>query len=356
MEEILRTATAVLGTSVADPVDLGGSARSTAARCVTGDGGTVIVKAYKNEPEALRCFTAEAAGLALGAGSGPQLLAVDTEFPLLVMEDLGEAPSLADALLGDSADTAREALLAWARAYGRLAAETVGRQDEFAALRARYDRGDQKWGDDPWIRDALDGLPAVLGSLGVTAPDGLLAEVSPILGLRQFPVYSPGDICPDNNLFFPDRVRLLDFEGAEYHSVFIDAVYTRMPFSSCWCVFRLPQGIQESIEAEYRAEVAKGHPDLLDDHVWREGMRLGMIAWTLDATTALTPRVLDEDRLLHRTRRPVPSMRQLLRYRWETLLSEVPDLPATSELLRRLLAATQRWEAPTMPLYPAFAG
>ncbi|MCP3802154.1 hypothetical protein NLX83_23075 [Allokutzneria sp. A3M-2-11 16] len=356
MEEILRAAAAALSTPLSIPVDLGGSARSTVLRCVTGDGGTVIVKAYKDEPEALRCFTAEAAGLALGAGSGPRLIAVDTEFPLLVMEDLGKAPSLADALLGDSADTAREALLAWARAYGRLAAETAGREDEFAALRARYDRGDQQWGQNQWIRDALDGLPAVLDSLGVTAPDGLLDEVSPILGLHRFPVYSPGDICPDNNLLFPDRVRLLDFEGAEYHSVFIDAVYTRMPFSSCWCVFRLPQGIQGLIEATYRAEVAKGHPELLDDGVWREGMRLGMITWTLDATTALTPRVLDEDRMLHRTRRPVPSMRQLLRYRWESLLAEVPDLPATAELQRRLLAATERWDVPTMPLYPAFLG
>ncbi|WP_086819102.1 hypothetical protein [Allokutzneria sp. NRRL B-24872] len=353
-DAILRTASALLGAALTSPTDLGGSPRSTVLRCTTSDGESVVVKAYRDEPEALRCFTAEAAGLALGAGAGPKLLAVDTEFPLLVMEDLGAAPSLADALLGDSTDKAREALLAWARAYGRLAAESVGREEEFAALRARYDRGEQQSDTNDWIHKAVEGLPAVLDSLGVTAPDGLMSEISLVNGLTQFPVYSPGDICPDNNLLFPDRVRMLDFEGAEYHSVFIDAVYTRMPFSSCWCVFRLPQGVQASIEDAYRSEVVKGHSELLDDEVWREGMRLGMLAWTVDATTSLTPRVLEEDRPLHRTRRPVPSLRQLVRYRWEILLREVPELPATAETMRRLLAATERWDVPPMPLYPAF--
>ncbi|MFB9903947.1 hypothetical protein [Allokutzneria oryzae] len=353
MESVLRAASALLGTTVSAPADLGGSARSTVLRCATGDGGSVIVKAYKEEPEALRCFTAEAAGLALGAGSGPRLLAVDTAFPLLVMEDLGTAPTLADVLLGDSADAARAALLAWAGAYGRLAAETIGREDELAALRSRHDRGNQRWEADPWPAEAVAGLPE---ALGVIAPDGLEAETASILRLPDYPVYSPGDICPDNNLLFGDRVRLLDFEGANYHSVFIDAVYTRMPFSSCWCVFRLPREVQAEVESAYRAEVAKGHPELLDDDVWREGMRLGMVAWTLDATSALVRRVLTEDRMLHRTRRPVPTIRQLLRYRWESLLPEVPDMPATAELMRRLLAATEKWDVPSMPSYPAFGG
>lgn len=355
METILRAASALLGTAVSDPVDLGGSARSTVARCMIRDGGSVIVKAYKEEPDALRCFTAEAAGLALGAGWGPTLLAVDIAFPLLIMEDLGEAPSLADALLGSSASGAHLALLAWAGAHGRLAAETIGREAELAALRARYARGPQPWNEDPWLREAVEELPGVLDALGVTAPHGLMAEVSPVVELREYPVYSPGDICPDNHLLLPDRVRLLDFEGAEYHSVFIDAAYTRMPFSSCWCVFQLPHGVQAEVESTYRSEVAKGYPALLDDGVWREGMQLGMIAWTLNATVALTPRVLDEDRRLHPKRQPVPSMRQLLRYRWECLLAEVPNLPATAETMRRLLAATERWNAPSMPLYPAFS-
>ncbi|MGW2158861.1 hypothetical protein [Nonomuraea sp. NPDC001699] len=354
MDVILRKASESLGVPLSEAVDLGGSSRSTVIRCRTGDGRNVVIKAYK--PDAFRSFTAEAAGLALGAGSGPRLLAVDTEYPLLVMEDLGEAPSLADALLGESPETARAALLAWAIAYGRLAAETTGREDELAALRARYDRGEQQWGEDPELRAAAEALPGVLDALGVTTPPGLAAELAPIADLDKgpYPVYSPGDICPDNNLIFPDGMRLLDFEGAGFHSVFLDAVYTRMPFSTCWCVFRLPPAIQEEIESAYRSEVAKGHPDLLDDEVWRAGMRLGTIALTVQMTT-LVPRVLTGDRPLHPTRR-APSMRQLLRHRWQALLADLPPGSAVAEAMRGLLAATEKWDCPALPPYPVFAG
>lgn len=354
MDEVLRRASESLGVPVSDPVDLGGSSRSTVVRCRTGEGGSVVVKAYR--PDALRWFTAEAAGLALGAGAGPRLLAVDTGYPLLVMEDLGEAPSLADALLGEDAEAARTALLAWAVAYGRLAAETTGREDDLAALRARYDRGEQQWGEDPELRMAVEALPGVLDAVGVTAPAGLAAELSPILGpaASAYPVYSPGDICPDNNLMFPDGMRLLDFEGAGYHSVFLDAVYTRMPFSTCWCVFRLPEEIRAGVESAYRAEVAKGHPGLLDDEVWQAGLRLGTIAWTVHVTT-LARYVLTEDRPMHPSRR-APSMRQLLRHRWRTLLPDLPPDSALAQATRGLLTATAGWNAPALPLYPAFGG
>lgn len=352
METVLSRVSELLGVPVVDGVDLGGSSRSTVMRCRTGEGRSVVVKAYK--PDSLRCFTAEAAGLALGSGAGPRLLAVDADVPLLVMEDLGEAPSLADALLGQSAEAARAALLAWAAAYGRLAAETTGREAELAALRARYDRGGQQWDEDPELRAAVEALPGVLDALGVTVPAGLAAELSPVLRLDDYPVYSPGDICPDNNLVLPDGMRLLDFEGAGYHSVFLDAVYTRMPFSTCWCVFRLPPEIQDEIESAYRAEVAKGHPDLLDDEVWRSGMRLGMIAWTVHVTS-LAPRVLAEDRPMHRSR-PAPTARGLLRHRWRTLLPELTPDSALAEAVQGLLAATEKWNVAPLPLYPAFRG
>jgi len=38
------------------------------------------------------------------------------------------------------------------------------------------------------------------------------------------------------------------FESAEIHSVFLDAAYLRMPFTSCWCVFRLPAELAAAAE------------------------------------------------------------------------------------------------------------
>lgn len=58
MESILRAAARALGGDLSDPVDLGGSTRSTVLRCATADGGSVVVKAYTAGPTARRAFAA----------------------------------------------------------------------------------------------------------------------------------------------------------------------------------------------------------------------------------------------------------------------------------------------------------
>ena len=58
--------------------------------------------------------------------------------------------------------------------------------------------------------------------------------------------------------------------------------------------------------------------------------------------------------------RTAPTKRQLLRYRWRRLIDELEPTPATSEfpalvsLARQLLASTENWQVPDLPLYPAF--
>ncbi|MFJ5969493.1 hypothetical protein [Streptomyces sp. NPDC093060] len=356
MDAILRAAGALLGTQLSDPVDLGGSRRSTVVRCRTAAGDSVIVKSFTDEPDALRSFTSEASGLDLRV-AGPALLGVDTDVPLLVMEDLGAAPTLADALLGDDPKAAAEGLLTWAAGLGRLAAASVHRRADFTRLAARYDKGLPSWGDEPWIeRNAADLLP-LLAEAGVTAPPELSAELARIgtVGADEYPAFTPGDTCPDNNLLTADGLRLIDFEAACFQSVFLTAAYCRMPFSSCWCVFRLPAGLAEEIEQVCRTEVVTAYPALAEDAVWEAGMRKAIAVWTVDVTVALLPRAA-EDRPMHRTRRPVPTMRQVLRHRWETAsgIEEFPAFAETMELLLRKVAGG--WQAAPLPVYPAFGG
>ncbi|GAA3545921.1 hypothetical protein GCM10022419_027670 [Nonomuraea rosea] len=312
VERILEAASAALGEQVSRPIDLGGSTRSSVLRCVTADGGTVVVKAYQDAVG----FAAEVAGLPLGGGYGPRLLAVDPSFPLVVMSDLGAAPSLADVLLGESAREAREGLLTWARTYGRIAVAGAGRQDEWERSRAAHAEDGSGWRP---FRDASD-LAEVL-PLAPPGLDGELAEL--VASYGRYRVFSPGDICPDNNLLTADGMRVLDFEGSGYHSAFLEAAYVRMPFATCWCVFRLPSGLAAEIEAAYRKEVIAVHPDLADDRLWETGVRLAMVTWTIHMTWVLLPRARKRDRPMHHTRTPVPSERQLLRYRWSRLLAEL---------------------------------
>ncbi|WP_329561717.1 hypothetical protein [Kitasatospora sp. NBC_01266] len=355
MHEILRTASALLNRQLSDPVDLGGSPRSTVLRCRTDEGGSVVVKAFTDEAEARRSFTAEAAGLALGV-AGPELLAADRDLRLLVMADLGGAPTLADLLLGADPKAAERGLLDWARGLGRLAAATTGRRAEFAELWARYDLGLCSWEDEPWAAENAAALPGVLRAAGVTPAPGLAAELARIgtAGGERYPGFTPGDTCPDNNLLTDDGLWLIDFEAAGYQSVFLTAAYCRMPFSSCWCVFELPPGLAAEIERTYRAEVVAGYPELAEDALWQAGLAAAVAVWTVDLTVRLLPRALAADAPMHRTRRPVATRRQVLRQRWERA-ADLPGLPALTATMRRLLGElADGWDVAPLPGYPAF--
>lgn len=333
------TASALLGTELTEPVDLGGSTRSTVLRVRTAAGGTVILKAHGE----LREYVAERGGLRF-TDLGPRLLAADDGLRLIVMEDLGDHGNLADVLLSGDEQAARAGLVEWASVYGRLAAWSVGREDELPART-----------EEPWLREYVARFAALLDLLGIVVPD--VDELVAALEQDRFRVFSPGDICPDNNLLTPQGLRPIDFEDAGFHSVFLDAAYTRMPFATCWCVFRLPKTFSLEAERAYRAEVVVAYPELADDRVWRPGVRLATVAHVAFMSALLFERVAEEDRPMHRSRPEIPSIREILRYRWDTTtaaLERAGELPAFATAFRALLAATEHWRVPDIPVYPAF--
>lgn len=373
MDDLLAAASAALATTLTDPVDLGGNEYSTVLRCRDTAGGTVIVKAYPPTGYGTESFGAEAAGLAFtsASGFGPGLLAADPAARMIVMTDLGDAPSLADLLLGDSAAAAAPAgaaaaLLGWAQACGELAVRTAGRQQELASLRAAYPAAGtgSGAGASHWLERRIRTVPDLVSALEIVPVDDLtddladdLAAIAAILAPGGFEVFSPGDICPDNNLVTTRGIRFIDYESAEFHSVFLDAAYLRMPFSSCWCVFRLPPELARAAEAAYRTEVIGAFPELADDEVWLPGVRLATAAWTLHAMTYLLNKSVVADKPMHEARTPVPTARQLLRYRWARLRDELEpsgELPGIIALMSSLLVATQGWQVPDLPVYPAF--
>jgi len=363
---VLAAGSAALGRKLAGPEPMRDSDWTVVLRCTDEAGpadsqGTVIVKAYPTGPDGENSFAAEAAGLALtgNTGLGPELLAADRRSLTVVMSDLGRAPSLADALLGVGQDRAAQALLDWADACGRLAVAAAGREPELAGLRLKYAGGGRMRAPGSGMEQRVLGVAERAALVGVTAPEGLaaeLAEVAAAVARPACPVFSPGDICPDNNLLTPGGVRFIDFEASGYHAVFLDAAYLRMPFSTCWCVFRLPPGLRDAAEARYRAQAARIWPELADDGIWEQGVRRGVAAWTLDSMWWLLGRALTTNALLEPDAPAAPRTRQLMRHRWQVLAGELEaggEFPAISAMARALLAATADWHADELPLYPA---
>lgn len=370
--DVVAAASAALGRPLTDPVALVSGGWSTVLRCrdddeAAGAGAararTVIVKRYPPGADGAASFAGEAAGLAMAAGTGlaPGLLATDDQGLIAVMTDLGEGVTLADLLLAEVSGDAAAAVQSWARSCGALAAATGHRQGDFAALLASYSAACGQPGLSlvAQLRESVRAAPDRARLLGVSGPAGLEAELDEIASVLEpdlYPVFSPGDLCPDNNLITAGGVRLLDFEAAGIHPVFLDAAYIRMPFSTCWCVFRLPAWLAAAAEAEYRALVCEVWPDLSDDRVWQHGILRAIAAWSMNSMGWLLGRALEGDQRLD-SERTSPRTRQLIRHRWRVLLAELDgtgQLPAVAGLAESLLAATADWHAPELPLYPAF--
>lgn len=361
-DRAVAAASAALGRDLAGPaVVSGGSGRSMVLRCQDPAGGTVVVKSYPPSGDGPGSFAAEAAGLEVATGSGlsPDLLAADAEQLVVVMADLGSGPSMADVLLGESPADANAAVLSWAEVCGALSAATSSRRGELPGLLARYSRGAPGTPFTDTLAKTVLGAEDRAALLGVTAPSGIDADLRTVASSVQsarFGVFTPGDLCPDNNLVTAAGVRLLDFEAAGIYPVFLDAAYLRMPFSTCWCVFRLPAELSQAAEARYRAAVSAAWPELADDAVWQPGIRRAIAAWTMNSMGWLLGRSIKGDPPLDADRTS-PRARQLIRHRWQVLADELDDagdLPSLAALARSLLAATASWRADELPLYPAF--
>jgi len=363
---LLASASAALGRELTGPDPVRDGDWSVVLRCTDKAGpadghSTVIVKVYPPGPDSGRRFAAEAAGLALVGDTGlaPELLAADQRSLTVVMSDLGRAPSLADALLAIGQNRAGRALLDWAEACGRLAVAVAGREPEFARLQRQYAGGESDDSFEADLQQRVLGVAERAALLGVTAPDGLvteLAEVAAEVARRAYPVFSPGDICPDNNLLTPGGVRFIDFEASGYHSVFLDAAYLRMPFSTCWCVFRLPPDLRDAAEERYRLQVARIWPELAVGHTWELGVRRAVAAWSLNSMWWLLGRALIADDSLEPDAVAAPRTRQLMRHRWRVLAAELDagkEFPAIRAMAHALLAATADWHADELPVYPA---
>jgi hypothetical protein len=359
---------------LADPEHLGGSGRSTVVRVRVASSPfalprTVVVKRYgpANQPPAGDEFVQEAVSYQLFTANTPEdrmcpeMFAHDVAARLVVLEDLGRAPTLADKLLGNDPKAAERALLSWSRSLGRLHASTAGREPDFDALSRRFGVSRVI---DPLTslgHQAFEELPEVLAdALGVITPGAAHRRATAsswLLDSSSHRAFSPSDACPDNNVITSRGVRFLDFEGGCWRNVLLDAGYLRVPFPSCWCSFSLPAGMTEAMVAAWRAEIRDVWPDLDDDAVLLPALLDAQLLWVWVSTWWLLPRPDGEDEPLgpdHRApRRSVALRSRWLRLATEALRAGEHDLVAHAHsvvegLGRRFGGHDQ------LPAYPAF--
>ncbi len=284
--------------TLVDPEDLAGSGPATVVRARVDSSPfalprTLVIKHYPDEPgpgepdpfaqEAVsyQLFTA----LSAEDRMCPELLAHNGVRRVLVIDDLGGAPTLLDRLYGADARAAETALLSWSRSLGRLHASTASREADFNALLRRL--GGKARGDDTTGVLACAQLPALLERrLGVSTP-AAVREIAERAAEKArsacYRAFSPVELWPDNNLVTNEGVRFLDFEHGRVRNALIDAGHLRVPFVSSPDALALPAGMSEAMIAAWRAEVADLWPALADDETLSEyllGSQQVLVWWS----------------------------------------------------------------------------
>ena len=211
---------------------------------VEGSTDRVIVKRFL----ATSCFAAEAAALSVLPTHlpVPTLIAEDRAEKIVVMTDVGDGPSVADALLGSDPATAEEALGSWCDALAEVHRSTTNLRSIFTAAVAKRDP-DASVTIDPmsgWLKAVSHALRT--SDVNLDIPVEIDDDLS-VLGARfdgeGWHALSPGDTCPDNNVITGPRLALIDLEEATFRHVAWDLAYFRVPWPSCWCAWAIPEEV-----------------------------------------------------------------------------------------------------------------
>jgi Ser/Thr protein kinase RdoA (MazF antagonist) len=215
----------------------------------------------------------------------PRLLGADPGAGILLMEDLGPGPSLADSLLTGDRSRVRADLVSYAEALGSMHAWSMGRPR------------DPRLGTPPWPDEVARGKEAFLGAaVSVGLPPGTagtdIDQLFLLLNDTGYHGLVHGDACPDNVRFVDGRCLIFDFEHSGWGAVALDASYLLAPFPSCWCFGRLPASVAAPAMAAYRGRLAAAGIDLGPS--WDIAMTAALGAWIV-AWGAAIVKVLAED-------------------------------------------------------------
>lgn len=197
----------------------------------------------------------------------------------ILIEDLGDPHvSLVDTLTRDNPREARESLERYVTALASFHATGFQHTQEYLEILRKInpDADMPKKELDLTAKDLKERLNLILTNdkIGLTTTKEFLNEVDQILdGVfipGPFTVLTHGDMAPDNVFDHPTGLQIIDFELCAPRNALLDGTYLRMCIPTGWCAKSIPEEILISLEKMYRAELAKGIPNALNDKLYYE--------------------------------------------------------------------------------------
>ncbi|MBT0567996.1 hypothetical protein [Williamsia sp. CHRR-6] len=313
--ERVLSARAGSAVTLADPIDLGGSGRTSVVRARVAQNPlsldrSLVLKVFPADAHD-GAFARElasykyATALPSDSRPGPQLIASDTAARLLVLSDLGDGRSMVE-LLGstDWSDTSH-AISAWGQALGRMHAATVGGEADFAAL-LRHGPG----------HETVEAVRVPAGAAVQVAADLIAAAVGVRLHaevlemLHQCPhlfsdgdhrAFSPSDVGPPNILINDDGVQFMDYEWGGFRDATLDIAYALVTFvpelAPRWMARR--DELETALIDAWRSEIQAIWPALVHDGQMHRKVLAARTLWVWLSTAWMLDPDLDVDQRTH---------------------------------------------------------
>ncbi len=343
---------------------------------------SVVIKHLKREDDALlfpprRQFLNELASLRflrdLPVACGPHLYASDAAERLMVIEDLGEGPSLQDILIAGETARATFHLTALGGLLGRMQEAAARRQAVLSALQSSLGVSNARCGGSMDVRDRRSPRHACLDSRAVARPDGFDEAVAAVgaamIDDSIWRTLVHFDAGPHNCIQTDGTLKLFDFEFAGLGNGLIDVVGARMAFPVAYHGRRLPAPVVEALESSYRVERLTTIPQAAETDFFRSALAHACAHWALTKLWGFWKDYL-HDRWVQGPDYDArdgwdPERAAYFRQMVFTYLFTFVEtarrwacLPALRAVLARVMAALRvHWpDLEPWPFYPAFAG
>lgn len=295
---------------------------------------------------------------------------VGTDKAVVLSEDLGSSPDLAEILLRGTAEQATAGLEGYVDALLEVHLATFGHLAEHDEVRAEYDPPrsfTELLSDGGWLRLAESVAKLDLGPLPAGVAEAVAWVDAQLAPSERWWAFTVADCCPDNNQVRPDgRVMLFDLEFAGCRHALLDLSYLRTFMPACWCLRRLPDDLSERLVERYRDMLLAARPEL-DATEFEAGLAASQAFWAISTMSWRLEEAFggNGDSQVDYTYVGVDfssvSHRDVVRLRLAELArvaAERVELAPLGELASMIAGQLdKRWPATNLlPLYPAFSG
>lgn len=232
-------------------------------------------------------------------GPWPSLIAAEPDDGFVIVEDLGEHPTVEQTLLTGDRASAGRSLGCMGATLGRFHAVSIEALSGFVSMRDRLavvpPRSDSTYD----LRRGHDAIDNGLAELDVAPARGFAAELTEV----EEGLHSPGrlttvihaDAGPQNFIWSGGGAFLVDFEFATVGSPFLDLVSARLAFPHSSEARTVPPGMVQQLEDRYRREMSPVAPQFEDDATFVDGVVDACAHWALVRWAGLWRRLFTGD-------------------------------------------------------------